>query len=138
MRVLVCGGRHFLDVRWLWGALDLLHDRSPITEIIEGGAGGADIRAKWWADRERILCTEVRADWDKHGKSAGYKRNVEMADLRPDIVLATPGGKGTAHMVTIAKDRGLRVIYLEKMPVPRPTGPMVVSAPGATSYPGIA
>jgi hypothetical protein len=48
-------------------------------------------------------------------------RNNEMAKLRPDVVLATPGGNGTAHMVAIAKKAGLQVIFLEKMPVLRVT-----------------
>jgi hypothetical protein len=48
-------------------------------------------------------------------------RNNEMAKMRPDVVLATPGGNGTAHMVEVARKAGLRVIFLEKMPVLRST-----------------
>lgn len=142
MRVLVTGGRTFLDIKWLWGGLDLLHDTLPggITEIIEGGASGADIRAQWWGERNNVPVTEVRADWEKHGAGlkmgqknpAGMIRNNEMLKLDPDIVLATPGGRGTAHMVDIAKRRGLRVIQLEKMPLVRTPAsePLTVSRLG--------
>lgn len=132
MRVLVTGGRTFLDIPWMHGALDLLDQTLPggITEIIEGGAPGADIRARWWAEREnvaphalagfnRIKVTEMKADWNKHGKAAGAIRNHEMAKLGPDVVLACPGNTGTRHMVETAKKMGLKVVYLEKMPVQR-------------------
>ena len=45
MRVLVTGGRTFQDRDWLWAGLDLLHSKRAITEIIEGGATGADVPA---------------------------------------------------------------------------------------------
>lgn len=145
MRVLVTGGRTFLDIVWVWAGLDLLHEVLPggITEIIEGGASGADIRARWWAEAFNDVCgqlaghmpikiTEVKAEWEKHGRSAGYIRNAEMAKLKPDVVLACPGGNGTANMVKVAKAAGLRVVHLDKMPVVRSPGPLVVSKLGLT------
>ena len=120
MKVLVTGGRKFDDRDWLWAGLDLLSETiGGITEIIEGGAMGADVRAHEWALRRGVNATTVEALWDIHGKSAGYIRNSEMADLKPDFVLACPGGKGTTNMVDIANKRGIKVIYLEKMPVIR-------------------
>lgn len=128
MRVLVTGGRDYLDVRRIFAGLDLLQARLPggITEIIEGGASGADMRARWWGERERIKVTTCKADWDKHGKAAGFIRNREMAEMRPDVVMACPGGRGTAHMIETAKKLGLHVVMLEKM-VPEFKGPMVIS-----------
>lgn len=121
MKVLVTGGRTFLDTNWLFAGLDLLHETLPggITEIIEGEAPGADVRARFWAERHAIPVTGVKPNWQKHGRRAGYIRNAEMADLKPDVVLACPGGKGTRMMVDIAKERGIKVVYLEKMPVMR-------------------
>jgi hypothetical protein len=137
MRVLVTGGRTFTtheDRMWLYDALNLLHTKAVITEIIEGGANGADLAAKNWclwrrACGDRIELTTVEAEWERHSRGlkdgqknpAGVIRNNEMAKLRPDVVLATPGGNGTAHMVAIAKKAGLQVIFLEKMPVLRVT-----------------
>lgn len=59
----------------------------------------------------RTSFKEFPADWDKYGKRAGYLRNVQMLDEgKPDLVVAFPGGKGTAMMVKLAKERGVRVI----------------------------
>jgi hypothetical protein len=138
MRVLVTGGRTFQDTAWLHAALDLIHSKSPITEIIEGGCTGADVRAGEWACRRELKCTIVPAEWErysaglKHGQKnpAGAIRNTEMAKLKPDVVLACPGGPGTAHMVSVAQAHGLRVIYLEKMPVtPAKRGPVAEPPP---------
>jgi hypothetical protein len=69
MRVLVTGGRTFTtyeDRMWLYDALNLLHTKAVITEIIEGGANGADLAAKNWclwrrACGDRIELTTVEA-----------------------------------------------------------------------------
>lgn len=122
MRVLITGGRTFTDRDWLWAGLDLIHSHpqmGPITEIIEGGATGADNRAQEWAHHREIRCVTCPAQWEKHGRSAGYIRNSEMAKMGPDLVLACPGGKGTANMVAVAEASKIRVVRLEKMPVLR-------------------
>lgn len=126
MRVLVTGGRTFADRDWLWAGLDLLHSMDPITEIIEGGAPGADVRAGEWACRREIRCTVVPAQWERHGRGAGFIRNAEMAKMQPDVVLACPGGNGTDHMVQVAQAAKIRVVRLEKMPVAR-GGPTIGS-----------
>ena len=131
MRVVVTGGRDFDDRAMLWAGLDRLYELMPITELIEGGARGADRYAAEWAawinqsaGQEVVKHITIEAEWTKHGKSAGYLRNVKMADMRPDLVFATPGGKGTTMMISVAHDRGIRVIYLEKMGIPRSTEPL--------------
>lgn len=140
MRVLVTGGRDFssFDERmWLYAGLNLLHSMQPIVELIEGGANGADLAAKNWALWRKgcgdpITLTTVKAEWERHGPAAGPIRNVEMAKLKPDTVLACPGGGGTAHMVSVAKVHGLRVIYLEKMPVLHPANGRRLATPPAS------
>lgn len=135
MKVLVTGGRDYgsyEDRMWLYAGLSLLHSKRAVTEIIEGGAAGFDHHAKNWAlwrrgCGDRIELTEVKAEWERYSAGlkdgqknpAGAIRNGEMAKMRPDIVLACPGGPGTANMVATAKAAGLTVIFLEKMPVLR-------------------
>lgn len=53
------------------------------------------------------------ADWNAHGRSAGPIRNAKMlAEGKPDLVVAFPGGKGTAHMVGIARKAGVPVVEM--------------------------
>lgn len=116
MRVLVTGGREFRELEWLYAGLELLHEvTGGISEIIEGGARGADTLAANWANWRQVKLTTVKADWQRHNRAAGALRNIQMADLKPDLVLACPGGRGTTHMVATARQRGIRVIFLEKM-----------------------
>lgn len=119
-RVVVTGGRDFKHRGWLWAGLDRLHELKPITHLVEGGADGADRYANEWAKRNNILHTTVYARWREHGRKAGYMRNLEMAMLMPDLVFAAPGGRGTQMMVEIARAKGLRVVYLNRMDIVRP------------------
>lgn len=107
MRVLVCGGRHWeSDSAWnaVMTTLDSLHKTRMITAIIEGGASGADALARTWAEGRKVKCITVPADWAKYGRAAGPIRNQRMIDdFRPDYVVAFPGGRGTADMVSRAR-----------------------------------
>lgn len=113
MRVLVCGGRDYSGGKAYWHVGEVLseiHDATPITAIIEGGARGADACARGWAAEEGVKCVTVPADWATHGKAAGPIRNRRMlTDFAPDLVVAFPGGRGTADMVRQAEAAGVPV-----------------------------
>ncbi|MBO9380816.1 DUF2493 domain-containing protein [Sphingomonas histidinilytica] len=121
MRVLVCGGRDYGDVGNVWSQLDTLHNlphrfggEGPITEVIHGGAAGADSLANSWASSNRLPVQIFRADWKRFGNRAGPIRNQRMLDEgKPDLVVAFPGGRGTADMVRRAKAAGVRVIEID-------------------------
>lgn len=111
MRVLVCGGRNFSNQKLLNDVLFSLDEAHHIDVIIEGNARGADRLAGFWARKHKIDNLKFPADWNKHGRAAGPIRNQQMLDEgKPDLVVAFPGGKGTAHMVKIAKEAGVEVI----------------------------
>lgn len=110
-RVLVCGGRDFTDAALVERALGTLAKTTVIDCIIEGNQRGADRIAGYWARRHRIPDLKFNADWTKHGKAAGPIRNQQMLDKgRPDLVVAFPGGTGTADMVRRARAAGVEVI----------------------------
>jgi len=109
MKVLVCGGRAFIDR----GLLSSVLDRYDIGDlcIIAGGASGADLLAGEWAARRGVCHIAVKANWDRHGKSAGPLRNTWMLQFcEPDLVIAFEGGRGTADMVRQAEAFGVQVI----------------------------
>lgn len=125
-RVLVCGGRDYQNWRHVRVVLDLLCEEKgwcsekdeygnflPQVHIIAGGAKGADTFAADWAVVNWCGFTEFKADWKAHGKAAGAIRNQQMLDEgSPDIVVAFPGGRGTADMVRRAKANGLEVLEI--------------------------
>lgn len=116
MRVLVCGGRGFDDYELLSNTLDHLFEDKGITVIIQGEAKGADSLGKEWAENQQIPILSFPANWNKYGNSAGPIRNKQMlTEGRPDIVVAFPGGKGTANMVKQAKVAGVKVIEIKKV-----------------------
>lgn len=55
----------------------------------------------------------MKADWGKHGKRAGYLRNVDMFNVASAAVCFWNGfSRGTSHMIDITMEGGkpLRVI----------------------------
>lgn len=115
MKIIVCGGRNYLHTRRMFEVLDQIHAHRPITHLIHGGARGADsIADKWARERSIPIITCISADWEQHGRKAGWLRNLEMADMKPDLVIAFPGGKGTAMMKDIATQRRIEVVNIEE------------------------
>jgi hypothetical protein len=108
--VLVTGGRDFADRRWLSEVLTELNARYNFRCLIHGAARGADSLAEEWGLQNGVYPKPFPADWQKHGRKAGPIRNAEMLKEKPDLVIAFPGGKGTADMVKRAKQAGIEVI----------------------------
>lgn len=115
MRVLVCGGRDYADNNALRKQLDLQHAAKPISVLIEGGARGADRLAAEWAEDWGVPVMRFPAPWRVAGKAAGPWRNDAMLRFgAPLLVIAFPGGRGTADMVNKAKRRGIDVIEVSQ------------------------
>lgn len=120
MRVLVCGGRDFNDESAVMNELlRLEEERGPFSLVMHGAATGADTIADKWARFERIAIRAYPANWKKHGKAAGPIRNQRMIDDgKPDLVIAFPGGRGTADMINRAIAHGIEVIRPAPTPPP--------------------
>jgi YspA, cpYpsA-related SLOG family len=118
MRVLVCGGRDYFDRDHIHNTLcNLNATRGPITCVIHGAATGADDECMIWAQMmasvQKIVHAPFPADWHAYGRSAGPRRNQRMIDEgKPDLVVAFPGGRGTADMVKRAKDAKIEVVEI--------------------------
>lgn len=110
--VLVCGGRDYTDAATLDKALDDLHKRNRFTHLIHGAAQGADSLAGAWARDSGVQEVSCPANWVHFDRAAGHIRNRAMADLSPDLVVAFPGGPGTANMVSLAKARNLPFLLI--------------------------
>ena len=127
MKILVCGGRDFTDKKLLYNTLDDLATKHNLwappedgntlplrMEIISGGAKGADTLAIDYAIINWCRFKEYKADWKKYRKAAGPIRNQQMLDEgKPDLVIAFPGGRGTADMCNRAEKAGVEVIRIK-------------------------
>lgn len=112
LRVIVCGGRDFGDIALLEKTLDRIdRERGPIMHLFHGNARGADTLADYWGKRQpHVRVHPTPANWTKYGKRAGPIRNQNMLGQKPNLVIAFPGGSGTADMVNRAKAAGVEVI----------------------------
>lgn len=114
MKVLVCGGRNYNDLNKIFKVLDAIHKETPITLLINGDARGADQNSTAYADYRGIPTDLYPAQWDLYGKSAGFKRNLDMLmKSKPDLVVCFPGGKGTANMKALALQYKYKIIEVK-------------------------
>lgn len=113
-RWLICGGRDFADGEMFNSAMgDLVRLKGMPRLIIEGGANGADGMARDWAKRHALDLWTEHADWKTHGPAAGPIRNAKMLIHTPHLVVAFPGGKGTADMVRRSREAGVDVAEIK-------------------------
>lgn len=111
-RVIVAGGRNFDDYNLLSATLDTAFGFVPKEDIalISGTARGADSLGEQWATERGIEVLRFPANWDTYGKSAGYRRNEEMAKAGNYLIAFWDGqSRGTQHMIGIAARGGLHV-----------------------------
>lgn len=110
-RVIVAGGRDFNNYAGLAASLDyLLKNINDEIQIVCGMARGADRLGEQYAKERGYKIIYMPADWDIDGRSAGFKRNVKMAEYA-DALVAFWDGKspGTKHMIETAKSKGLDI-----------------------------
>ena len=76
-KVIIAGGRDFSDYELLKSKCDyyLSNLDNPKVIIISGAARGADSLGEQYARERGYDIDSHPADWDKYGKSAGYRRN---------------------------------------------------------------
>lgn len=116
LKLLICGGRDFTDIEYAIPLFQAVHNTSPVSQLICGMARGGDTLGKLWANEVDIPVAEFHPDWDTHGRRAGRLRNQRMLDEgQPNLVLALPGGTGTAHMVDISKSAGIPVLEYTRL-----------------------
>jgi len=108
MKIIIAGGRDFKNASLLATTMDTILRGVETVTIVSGGARGADSLGEWYAGCHNIPVTIFKADWGKYGKSAGYRRNEEMAQNADALVAFWNGkSKGTKHMIDLAKKAGL-------------------------------
>ena len=111
MKIVIAGSRSFHDYQLL--CQTLAPDKSRITQVLTGGARGADQLGFRWALKHHIRSRCFAANWARFGKAAGVRRNHQMAQAG-DVLIAFWDGQspGTAHMVQCMRQRGKPVVVI--------------------------
>jgi len=112
-RVIIAGSRQFNNYGLLSAKCDGILSQKRMTHkivIISGTARGADTLGEQYARERGYNLRQFPADWDQFGKSAGYRRNCQMAE-NADALIAFWDGQsaGTRHMIEIARERNLAI-----------------------------
>jgi hypothetical protein len=112
MRLIVAGSRTFTNYQFLCQVL--APDRHRITQVLTGGARGADELGYRWAWKHAVKHQLFRAAWERFGKSAGVRRNHQMAQAGDMLVAFWDGqSRGTAHMISCMQQLGKPVVVVK-------------------------
>lgn len=69
--------------------------------VISGTAPGGDRIGEQWAKLHDVPVERMPADWETHGKKAGFLRNTAMAEIADGGLALWDGvSRGTAHMTS--------------------------------------
>ena len=121
--LLIAGSRSFTDYPTMEAVADTALAKQTAMGraivIVSGGARGADALAEAYAKKRGYGSVVVPADWEGHGRSAGYIRNDEMHRLiaghpnRGCLAFWDGESRGTAHNFGLAERYGtpLRVYH---------------------------
>ena len=111
MKIVIAGSRSFHDYQLL--CQTLAPERHRITQVITGGARGADQLGYRWAWKHAVRHQCFRADWERFGKAAGVRRNHQMAQAG-DMLLAFWDGRsaGTRHMISCMEQLSKPVVVV--------------------------
>lgn len=108
MKTIIAGSRNFDD----YDTLKNVCNKYQITEVVCGGAQGADALGERYARENNIPIVYFRADWDKYGKSAGPIRNDQMAQYADFLIAFWDGqSKGTHNMIKTAQKHNMNYTY---------------------------
>lgn len=134
---IVCGGRKY-GMRWREDKDVVIDDRVALVDaiaavspsliihgacVVNGEASGADLIADMWASRHKVPVIRCPAPFAAFGPVAGPARNGGMLAMGQAmaktlrsrlVVVAAPGGRGTASMVRLARAAGVDVVEVER------------------------
>lgn len=108
MKVIIAGGRTITDYNLVLSAL--AESGFIPTEIVSGMASGVDTLAVQYATENNLPLQQFWAEWGFYGRSAGPRRNRQMAEYADALIAIWDGeSRGTKNMIEEATKRGLRV-----------------------------
>ena len=120
-KVIIAGSRSFNNYALLSSRVSgiLANIENPI--IVSGTAAGADRLGERYAAEHGLQLLQFPANWEAHGKAAGFIRNQEMAENADALILFWDGkSRGSKNMLMHAKRQGLLIRIINTNPTPQP------------------
>ncbi len=118
-RVIIAGSRSFSNYELLREhCLFMLQEkmRTHRVIIVSGHAQGADTLGERLAKEQGLTVELHPAKWRALGKAAGMIRNAEVARASNALIAFWDGkSPGTAHIISFANRRGLRVSVVDEL-----------------------
>jgi hypothetical protein len=117
MKLAIVGSRSFNDYDLLCDFIEENYNVKEITEIVSGGARGADALGERFANDYLKELTVFPADWEKHGKKAGLLRNVDIIKNCDECVCFWDGeSHGTKHDIELCEkmNKPYKICYFKK------------------------
>jgi hypothetical protein len=111
MKIAFTGGRNYNNKERVYQLMNTLSAILKDYSVIVGDATGLDSLVVEYCKEHNIEHTVYYANWKKYKQAAGPIRNKEMAELNPFMLIAFPGGKGTANMVSECQKRNITVYF---------------------------
>jgi hypothetical protein len=131
MRFAIVGSRDYKNDQLVRSMVHWISTNFPDSIIVSGGARGVDSIAVDEASKLKLVSVVFPANWEVHGKRAGFIRNHTIVD-NCDRVMAfwDYKSKGTAHTIETARKAGKRVevfnedgdVQVYNVAIPRPEG----------------
>lgn len=109
-KIIIAGSRdfQFCDVMDFYVQAVIKNLKEDTIEIVSGTARGADKLGEQFSAHYDYQLKRMPANWNEYGKSAGYRRNKEMAEYANVAILFWDGeSKGTRHMIDLAESHNL-------------------------------
>lgn len=109
MNVAIIGSRGFSNYNLVEVTMEIFQETHPlITTMVSGGARGADKLGEKWALNNNIPTKIFLAEWDKHGRAAGFIRNKDIIENADHVIAFWDGvSKGTKHSLDLCKKSGI-------------------------------
>lgn len=116
-RLLITGSRDWDDREAIAEALTPYIASDPAAILVSGACptGSDRMCEEFWQSAGGVVELHP-ADWNLHGKSAGFKRNAEMVALGANACVAfiRNGSRGASHTAALAEKAGIKTRRVTK------------------------
>ncbi|MCI9155328.1 MAG: DUF2493 domain-containing protein [Lawsonibacter sp.] len=89
---------------------------AEVTEIVSGDAKGIDACAREYAQRNHLKLTEFLPEYEKYGRSAPLKRNLQIIDCADEVIVFWDGeSRGTKYVIDNCKQKSVKItVYIQR------------------------